>query len=165
MRKTIWGCLGLLVLTAFTGCQRQSYTEKDVQRAIAEQQREAQLQIERDVRVARPVEVENPPAGGANSQGGAMPSADSVNLPPPNRYDAPPPASQNVPITSTPPPGVGDVRLEPRTGEYGIQPPGAPDTYTIPLNQQPQESQLPPPTLQPPATTPPPTTPQPQQGQ
>lgn len=142
MRTVIWGCLGLLVLAAFTGCQRrQSYTEADVQRAIAEQQREAQVQIERNVRAAPPVEIDTSPQGGANRQGGSTPDTGNPNLlPPPNRYDAPPPASQNMPTQSTPPPSVGDVRLEPRTGEYGIQPPGAPDTYTIPLNQQPQQS-------------------------
>ncbi|GIV07416.1 MAG: hypothetical protein KatS3mg017_0618 [Fimbriimonadales bacterium] len=154
MHKTIGVCLGLFVLAALTGCQRQSYTEKDVHRAIAERQREAQVQIEREARVARPVEVENPPSGGASSQSGGVSSdMGGTNLPPPNRYDAPPPASQNMPTQPAPPPSVGDVRLEPRTGEYGIQPPGAPDTYTVPLNQQPQQ------------TASPQLAPQPQQGQ
>ncbi len=143
MRKTIWGCLGLLVLGAFIGCQRrESYTEADVQRAIAEQQREAQVQIERNVRAAPPVEIDTSSRGGANQRGGSTPDTGNANLlPPPNRYDAPPPASQNMPTQSTPPPSVGDVRLDPRTGEYGIQPPGAPDTYTIPLNQPSQPTQ------------------------
>ncbi|MFN4033208.1 MAG: hypothetical protein ACK4ME_06220 [Fimbriimonadales bacterium] len=138
MRRVIWCVVALWMALVFVGCQRRSYTEADVQRAIAEQQSEAQVEIERGVRAAPPVVMENPPASPSGGSGGAPPDSGAVNLPPPNRYDAPPPASQNMPVQSTPTPSVGDVRLEPRTGEYGIQPPGAPETYTIPLNQPPQ---------------------------
>lgn len=138
MRRVLWCIVALWMALAFVGCQRRSYTEADVQRAIAEQQREAQTEIERGVRAAPPIVMEKPPQDGSGAPGSAPPDTDAVNLPPPNRYDAPPPASQNTPTQSAPPPSVGDVRLEPRTGEYGIQPPGAPETYTIPLNQQPQ---------------------------
>jgi hypothetical protein len=119
---------------ALSGCQRQSYTEADVREAIAERQSETQVEIERGVRAAPPIEVENPAAGGASPRETAAPSGE-VNLPPPNRYDTPPPASRDLP-TQTPPPAVGDVKLDPQTGQYGIQPPGAPDTYTIPLDRQ-----------------------------
>ena len=130
------GLIGLALGLALSGCQRQSYTEADVREAIAERQSETQVEIERGVRAAPPVEVENPAAGGASSRETATPSSGSeIELPPPNRYDTPPPASRDLP-TQTPPPAVGDVKLDPQTGQYGIQPPGAPDTYTIPLDRQ-----------------------------
>ena len=130
------GLIGLALGLALSGCQRQSYTEEDVREAIAERQSETQVEIERGVRAAPPVEVENPAAGGASSRETATPSSGSeIELPPPNRYDTPPPASRDLP-TQTPPPAVGDVKLDPQTGQYGIQPPGAPDTYTIPLDRQ-----------------------------
>jgi len=130
------GLIGLALGLALSGCQRQSYTEADVREAIAERQSETQVEIERGVRAAPPVEVENPAAGGASSRETATPSSGSeIELPPPNRYDTPPPASRDLP-TQTPPPVVGDVKLDPQTGQYGIQPPGAPDTYTIPLDRQ-----------------------------
>jgi len=119
---------------ALSGCQRQSYTEADVREAIAERQSETQVEIERGVRAAPPIEVENPAAGGASPRETAAPSGE-VNLPPPNRYDTPPPASRDLP-TQSPPPATGDVKLDPQTGQYGIQPPGAPETYTIPLDRQ-----------------------------
>ena len=133
--RIVW-LIGLALGLALSGCQRQSYTEADVREAIAERQSETQVEIERGVRAAPPVEVENPAAGGASSRETATPSIGSeIELPPPNRYDTPPPASRDLP-TQTPPPAVGDVKLDPQTGQYGIQPPGAPDTYTIPLDRQ-----------------------------
>jgi hypothetical protein len=129
------GLIGLALGLALSGCQRQSYTEADVREAIAERQSETQVEIERGVRAAPPVEVENPAAGGASPRETATPSSGSeIELPPPNRYDTPPPASRDLP-TQTPPPAVGDVKLDPQTGQYGIQPPGAPETYTIPLDR------------------------------
>ena len=128
------GLIGLALGLALSGCQRQSYTEADVREAIAERQSETQVEIERGVRAAPPIEVENPAAGGASPRETAAPSGE-VNLPPPNRYDTPPPASRDLP-TQSPPPATGDVKLDPQTGQYGIQPPGAPDTYTIPLDRQ-----------------------------
>jgi len=56
-------------------------------------------------------------------------------LPPPNRYEPTPPANRELPAQQSSPPNVGDVKLDPQTGQYGIQPPGAPDTYTIPLDR------------------------------
>jgi len=132
--RIVW-LIGLALGLALSGCQRQSYTEADVREAIAERQSETQVEIERGVRAAPPVEVENPAAGGASSRETATPSSGSeIELPPPNRYDTPPPASRDLP-TQTPPPAVGDVKLDPQTGQYGIQPPGAPETYTIPLDR------------------------------
>jgi len=128
------GLIGLALGLALSGCQRQSYTEADVREAIAERQSETQVEIERGVRAAPPIEVENPAAGGASPRETAAPSGE-VNLPPPNRYDTPPPASRDLP-TQSPPPATGDVKLDPQTGQYGIQPPGAPETYTIPLDRQ-----------------------------
>ena len=129
------GLIGLALGLALSGCQRQSYTEADVREAIAERQSETQVEIERGVRAAPPVEVENPAAGGASPRETATPSSGSeIELPPPNRYDTPPPASRDLP-TQTPPPAIGDVKLDPQTGQYGIQPPGAPETYTIPLDR------------------------------
>jgi hypothetical protein len=132
--RIVW-LMGLALGLALSGCQRQSYTEEDVQRTIAERQSETQVEIQRGVRAAPPVEVENPAAGGASPRETAAPSGE-VNLPPPNRYDTPPPASRSVPAQQSPPPNVGDVKLDPQTGQYGIQPPGAPETYTIPLDRQ-----------------------------
>jgi hypothetical protein len=128
------GLIGLALGLALSGCQRQSYTEADVREAIAERQEQTKTEIEQGVRAAPPVEVENPAAGGASQRQDA-PSNGEVNLPPPNRYDAPPPASRDLP-TQSPPPATGDVKLDPQTGQYGIQPPGAPETYTIPLDRQ-----------------------------
>ena len=128
------GLIGLALGLALSGCQRQAYTEADVREAIAERQSETQVEIERGVRAAPPVEVENPAAGGASQRQDA-PSNGEVNLPAPNRYDTPPPASRDLP-TQSPPPATGDVKLDPQTGQYGIQPPGAPETYTIPLDRQ-----------------------------
>jgi hypothetical protein len=127
--------MGLALGLALSGCQRRSYTEADVREAIAERQGETQVEIERGVRAAPPVEVENPAAGGAPQREAAAPS-DEMNLPPPNRYEPTPPATRELPAQQSPPPNVGDVKLDPQTGQYGIQPPGAPDTYTIPLDRQ-----------------------------
>ena len=130
------GLIGLVLGLTLSGCQRHSYTEEDAQRAIAEKLQQTNAEIEQGVRAAPPIEVENPAAGGASPRETATPSSGSeIELPPPNRYDTPPPASRDLP-TQTPPPAVGDVKLDPQTGQYGIQPPGAPDTYTIPLDRQ-----------------------------
>jgi len=128
------GLIGLALGLALSGCQRQSYTEADVREAIAEKLQQTNAEIEQGVRAAPPVEVETPSAPSAPQRETAAPSGE-VNLPPPNRYDTPPPASRDLP-TQTPPPAVGDVKLDPQTGQYGIQPPGAPETYTIPLDRQ-----------------------------
>ena len=131
------GLIGLALGLALSGCQRHSYTEEDAQRAIAEKLQQTNAEIEQGVRAAPPIEVENPAAGGASPRETATPSSGSeIELPPPNRYDTPPPASRSVPAQQSPPPNVGDVKLNPQTGQYGIQPPGAPDTYTIPLDRQ-----------------------------
>jgi hypothetical protein len=136
MRKFGWGLLGFWVVLLITGCQRSAYTEADVRDAIAERQGQAQLEIDRGVRAAPPIEVENPAQGSApSSRQGTSSNPGGVELPPPNRYDAPRPASSDMPVQS-PPPAVGDVKLDPQTGQYGIQPPGAPETYTIPLDRQ-----------------------------
>ena len=129
------GLIGLALGLALSGCQRQSYTEADVREAIAERQSETQVEIERGVRAAPPIEVENPAAGGASPRETAAPSGE-VNLPPPNRYEPTTPATRELPAQQSPPPNVGDVKLNPQTGQYGIQPPGAPDTYAIPLDRQ-----------------------------
>jgi len=134
--RIVW-LMGLALGLALSGCQRQSYTEEDVQRAIAERQEQTKTEIEQGVRAAPPVEVETPSTAGAPPRETAAPSSGSeIELPPPNRYDTPPPASRSVPAQQSPPPNVGDVKLDPQTGQYGIQPPGAPDTYTIPLDRQ-----------------------------
>ena len=127
------GLIGLVLGLTLSGCQRHSYTEEDAQRAIAEKLQQTNAEIEQGVRAAPPIEVENPAAGGASPRETDAPSGE-VNLPPPNRYDTPPPASRDLP-TQTPPPAIGDVKLDPQTGQYGIQPPGAPETYTIPLDR------------------------------
>ena len=129
------GLIGLALGLTLSGCQRQSYTEADVREAIAEKLQQTNAEIEQGVRAAPPVEVETPSAPSAPQRETAAPSGGSAfELPPPNRYDAPPPASRDLP-TQTPPPAIGDVKLDPQTGQYGIQPPGAPETYTIPLDR------------------------------
>ena len=131
------GLIGLALVLALSGCQRQSYTEEDAQRAIAERQRRTETEIQQGVRAAPPVEVETPPATGAPQRETATPSSGSeFELPPPNRYEPTPPAPRSAPAQQSPPPNVGDVKLDPQTGQYGIQPPGAPETYTIPLDRQ-----------------------------
>jgi hypothetical protein len=132
--RIVW-LMGLALGLALSGCQRESYTEEDVQRAIAERQGETQVEIERGVRAAPPVEVENPSTPSAPPRETAAPSGE-VNLPPPNRYEPTTPATRELPAQQSPPPNVGDVKLDPQTGQYGIQPPGAPETYTIPLDRQ-----------------------------
>ena len=133
--RIVW-LMGLALGLALSGCQRQSYTEEDVQRAIAERQEQTKTEIEQGVRAAPPVEVETPSTAGAPPRETAAPSSGGeIELPPPNRYDTPPPASRDLP-TQSPPPATGDVKLDPQTGQYGIQPPGAPETYTIPLDRQ-----------------------------
>jgi hypothetical protein len=134
--RTVW-LMGLALGLALSGCQRQSYTEEDVQRAIAERQEQTKTEIEQGVRAAPPVEVETPSTAGAPPRETAAPSSGGeIELPPPNRYEPTPPANRNLPAQQSPPPNVGDVKLDPQTGQYGIQPPGAPDTYTIPLDRQ-----------------------------
>jgi hypothetical protein len=131
------GLIGLVLGLTLSGCQRHSYTEEDAQRAIAKKLQQTNAEIEQGVRAAPPVEVETPSAPSAPQRETAAPSGGSAfELPPPNRYDAPLPASRSVPAQQSPPPNVGDVKLDPQTGQYGIQPPGAPDTYTIPLDRQ-----------------------------
>jgi hypothetical protein len=133
--RTVW-LMGLALGLALSGCQRQSYTEEDVQRAIAERQEQTKTEIEQGVRAAPPVEVETPSTAGAPPRETAAPSSGGeIELPPPNRYEPTPPANRNLPAQQSPPPNVGDVKLDPQTGQYGIQPPGAPETYTIPLDR------------------------------
>jgi hypothetical protein len=133
--RTVW-LMGLALGLALSGCQRQSYTEEDVQRAIAERQEQTKTEIEQGVRAAPPVEVETPSTTSAPPRETAAPSGGSAfELPPPNRYEPTPSANRNLPAQQSPPPNVGDVKLDPQTGQYGIQPPGAPETYTIPLDR------------------------------
>ena len=129
------GLIGLVLGLTLSGCQRHSYTEEDAQRAIAEKLQQTNAEIEQGVRAAPPIEVENPAAGGASPRETDAPSGE-VNLPPPNRYEPTTPATRELPAQQSPPPNVGDVKLNPQTGQYGIQPPGAPDTYAIPLDRQ-----------------------------
>ena len=131
------GLIGLALGLALSGCQRQSYTEADVREAIAERQEQTKTEIEQGVRAAPPVEVETPSTTSAPPRETAAPSSGSeIELPPPNRYEPTTPATRELPAQQSPPPNVGDVKLDPQTGQYGIQPPGAPDTYTIPLDRQ-----------------------------
>ena len=135
--RIVW-LMGLALGLALNGCQRQPYTEEDVQRAIAERQEQTKTEIEKGVRAAPPIEIETPEARGDSPREGASPNGGSggVELPPPNRYEPTPPANRELPAQQSSPPNVGDVKLDPQTGQYGIQPPGAPDTYTIPLDRQ-----------------------------
>jgi len=130
------GLIGLVLGLTLSGCQRHSYTEEDAQRAIAEKLQQTNAEIEQGVRAAPPVVVETPSAPSAPQRETAAPSGGSAfELPPPNRYEPTPSANRNLPAQQSPPPNVGDVKLDPQTGQYGIQPPGAPETYTIPLDR------------------------------
>jgi len=129
------GLIGLVLGLTLSGCQRHSYTEEDAQRAIAKKLQQTNAEIEQGVRAAPPVEVETPSAPSAPQRETAAPSGGSAfELPPPNRYEPTPSANRNLPAQQSPP-NVGDVKLDPQTGQYGIQPPGAPETYTIPLDR------------------------------
>jgi hypothetical protein len=133
----IIGLIGLTIALALGGCQRRSYTEADVREAIAERQRQTNIQIERNVRAAPPVEIENPTSQSTDSNTSAAPTTGNPSgfeLPSPNSYESPRPAISERPTPSQPT-AVGDVKLDPVTGQYGIHPPGAPDTYTIPLDR------------------------------
>lgn len=129
--------LGLAVLTVLTlsGCRRHSLSEHAVHESLAEKREQYQTEIERGVQSAPPpIEVpttQQPPANNPQNQppqGGSVPP-----------YEAPPPAASNAPMPNTAPAQpsntrVGDVQLDPSTGQYGIAPPGAPEGYTIPLD-------------------------------
>jgi hypothetical protein len=135
------GLIGLALGLALSGCQRQSYTEEDAQRAIAERQRrdtEWKLNARRTrcstCRGGEPCPLRarisrvRPPLPAAEARSNChRRTATSLPRPLP---------AVIVPAQQSPPPNVGDVKLDPQTGQYGIQPPGAPDTYTIPLDRQ-----------------------------
>jgi hypothetical protein len=72
--RIVW-LMGLALGLALSGCQRQSYTEEDVQRAIAERQEQTKTEIEQGVRAAPPVEVETPSTAGAPPRETAAPSS------------------------------------------------------------------------------------------
>jgi hypothetical protein len=49
--RIVW-LMGLALGLALSGCQRQSYTEEDAQRAIAEKLQQTNAEIEQGVRAA-----------------------------------------------------------------------------------------------------------------
>ncbi|MCS7190657.1 MAG: hypothetical protein NZ843_03530 [Fimbriimonadales bacterium] len=139
MRMGRWSILALVMLVGTSGCERQAYTEEAARQAIAEQQEQFQKDIEEGVRAAPPPAIagEPPAPDSAPTQGGSStPAAGDTSIAVP-----PPPSSTPSGATSTPPPAssqpntLGEARYNPETRQYGIQPPGAPDTYTVPLGQ------------------------------
>ncbi len=134
------GLMGLAIglLLVATGCRRhQPMTEEDLQKAISERQQATQADIERTVSASPPptIIVEQP-AEGESGQGapGSSPEGGTEFSTP-----TPTPARERPSALTPPPPEkttreLGDIQLDPRTGEYGIRPPGAPENYTIPLN-------------------------------
>ncbi|MCS7065026.1 MAG: hypothetical protein NZL85_01990 [Fimbriimonadales bacterium] len=124
--------MGLLALIGLGGCRRQPLSEHAVHESLAEKRERHQTDIEQGVQAAPPpAEVPNTqPSGDPSGQ-----ASQGSGVPP---YEAPPPT-----ITSTPAPKAapatpsdtrkGEVQLDPSTGQYGIAPPGAPEGYTIPL--------------------------------
>ncbi|MEN3001699.1 MAG: hypothetical protein ABDI19_07660 [Armatimonadota bacterium] len=127
--------VGLLALMVLGGCRRQPLSEHSVHEALAEKREQYKTDIEQGVQsVPPPIEVSDTqpsPSGNAPNQ---TPSGSSV---PP--YEAPPPTVTSTPTPSNTPTTpsntqVGGVQLDPATGQYGIAPPGAPEGYTIPLD-------------------------------
>ncbi len=129
-----WVGLGLVLSLSACG-GRQSYTEKDVQKALAERQGQINVDIERTVKSAPPPMEYTPPSG--SRQGGSQ-GNNTPNMSPGAETTGtlPPPTPSTPPSSPMPSQGVGDVRLDPTTGQYGIAPPGAPETYTIPLDNR-----------------------------
>lgn len=133
----IVGLVGLVagVLVFGAGCRREPVTEADLQRAIEERQSATHAEIERTVTTAPPpIVLPEQSEQGASGQG-IQPST-------PNQTPefVAPTSPQGRPSNLTPPPPttttreLGDIELDPKTGEYGIRPPGAPEGYNIPLN-------------------------------
>ncbi|GBC93061.1 hypothetical protein HRbin15_01547 [bacterium HR15] len=126
---------GLLALVLLGGCRRQPLSEKSVQESLAERREQYQTEIERGVQSAPPP-IEVPTTQPSSSPRSQEQTPQGGGVPP---YEAPPPTVGNNPTPSTTPANpadthVGDVRLDPSTGQYGIAPPGAPEGYTIPLD-------------------------------
>lgn len=126
---------------SLTGCREKPLTEADLQQAITEHQERTNVEIERTVQSAPPPYALPEQDSGKPSQAkpdntSSLQSTSGLEIPPPNTYSTPPKGTEAAPI---PNPQVGDLKLDPRTGQYGIQPPGAPETYTIPLNSPPAE--------------------------
>jgi|GEM_PF-766287 len=124
---------GLLILVLLGGCRRQALSEQAVHESLAEKRNQYQTEIERGVQSAPPpIEVSTPQQSSARGSQAQTPQGGGV---PP--YEAPPPALGNTPNAPSSSPSdtrVGDVQLDPSTGQYGIAPPGIPEGYTIPLD-------------------------------
>ncbi|MCS7273065.1 MAG: hypothetical protein NZ550_02830 [Fimbriimonadales bacterium] len=138
MLRAKWSILALVVLVGIGGCERQAYTEEAARQAIAEQQERFHGEIEKGVQAAPPVVVgETPAQDSAPTQGGSKASApgDTGIAVPPPPASAPAGASSTPSPAATQPSTLGEARYNPETRQYGIQPPGAPDNYTVPLGQ------------------------------
>lgn len=138
MRVFGWLVVATVILVGAGGCERRAYTEEDARQAIAERQQQFQTEIERGVRAAPPVSVETPSEStGATSGSGvnAPPASDTSIAVPPPPTSSTPPAGSSTPAPSAPT-TLGEARYNPETRQYGVQPPGAPDTYTVPLGGQ-----------------------------
>ncbi len=135
MQAIRWGLMGLAMVLILGGCRRQPLNETAVHEALGEKREQYRTEIERGVQTAPPpIEVPNAEQPATPNQNPSQPG-----VPP---YQAPPPTVSNEPHPQqnpSPPPDtrVGDVQFDPRTGQYGIAPPGAPEGYTIPLNNPP----------------------------
>ncbi|MER3402194.1 MAG: hypothetical protein C4337_02565 [Armatimonadota bacterium] len=128
---------------SLTGCREKPLTEADLQHVITEHQERTNVEIERTIQSAPPPyampERDSGKPSHAKPNGASSPqSIPGLEIPPPNTYSPPP---QKTEASPTPTPQVGDLKLDPQTGQYGIQPPGAPETYTIPLHSSPPEGQ------------------------
>lgn len=128
----------LILGASVAGCRGKPVTEADLQQAIQEHQTRTNSEIERTVQAAPPPYTkpdENAPSSSPSSNNnppGTMQPTPGLEIPPPNSYSGSP-SYQETP--HTPPPSNGDLKLDPQTGQYGIHPPGAPETYTIPLDK------------------------------
>ncbi len=136
MRWTSVWLVALGLGLSLSACgRRESYTEKEVMEEIARRQGQIQTDIETTVKTAPPpMEFENPPSsgsGGSRTMSGSTRAMEPSSTPPP-----PAPSGSTPPASPMPSQGVGDVQLDPTTGQYGIAPPGAPEGYTIPLDNR-----------------------------
>jgi hypothetical protein len=135
-----WIGLVALVGLMVSGCRRQPLGEEAVHEALSEKREQYQTDIERGVQSAPPpIVVSEPSSSSTNRPQTPSSTPQGGGVPP---YEAPPPTLSNpsAPSTTPNPPAdtrAGDVQLDPRTGQYGIAPPGAPEGYTIPLNNAP----------------------------
>jgi len=143
MKRLLWMLAGLLVIgIVMEGCRRQPLDEHTVRKTLAEKQEQRNVDIERSVQTAPPpIEIpSSPPANSGKPQGQAVPQGETPSYTPPPPLTSGAPSSSSTAPTAPTDARIGDIQLDPTTGQYGIAPPGAPPGYTIPLHNTPGDA-------------------------